>query len=938
MKYKPSYEELEKKILQLKKEVDSLKKDRFSIKKTSAVITPESLRPIFAAAQETVDRYFNEIKMNPAKGTLEIGGERYTLIRAESLSYSLLNTIKDLYSNRGDKEAFSIGKNILFDISHMIGMNDARNFHKKMDLIDPIAKLSAGPVHFSYTGWALVEILPESKPSPDKNYFLIYHHPFSFESDAWIKSGKKSGSPVCIMNAGYSSGWCEESFGIPLTAVEIACKAKGDPKCTFIMAHPEKIEEYLRQYMLEMPIAEKKKLVYEIPTFFERKKMEDALKESEKRFRDISYSMADWIWEVDQSWKYIFVSGNVKQELGYDPEELIGKTPFDFMPGDEAKQAKRVYNNIAAGRKDIDELENWYVTRQGKSVCLLINGVPMFNEKKELAGYRGIGKDITAGKRVAEELKRAKEDAEMGNKVKTEFLANMSHEIRTPMNAIIGMSDLLLETGLSQEQRDYAETVRNSATSLLSLLNDILDLSKMEVGKLQLETIDFNLRTTIEEFVEMFTLTSYKKGIEFSAIIAHGIPYLLRGDPSRLRQVLINLTSNAIKFTGKGEVSIRVTLVEENAKDVKIKFIVTDTGIGIAENFLNRLFDPFSQFDASITRKYGGTGLGLAISRQLIKQMGGEIGAESQLGKGSTFWFILQFEKQSKELDGKTLSDLHELGEARLLIVDDYELSRQMLKNILQQWTNRIEEAQNGEEALKKIRKAYQQNNPFFFAFIDKEMPGMDGEALGLKIKEDPRAKDLTLIMLTTIGEKIDSPRLKTLGFDAYISKPIKFKKLFETLCIILRRKTEECITDQDMEPIKPSPKNKPKRILKILLVEDNLINRKVFLSIVDKPGFHVDVAVNGVEAVKALEKNLYDLVFMDIQMPEMDGVTATKIIRDPGSGVKDHGVPIVAMTAHAMVGDRESFLEAGMDGYISKPVKPRKIIETIEKYAVNSD
>lgn len=934
MKRKPTYEELEQKILQLKKEVASLKNNPFNIKKEKAVITPESFRPIFDAAEETVHKYFNEIKITPARGTLEIGGERYTLIRAESLSYSLLNTIKDLYSNRGDKEALSIGKNILFDISHMIGMNDARNFHKKMDLTDPIAKLSAGPVHFSYTGWALVEILPESKPTPDKNYFLIYHHPFSFESDAWIKSGKKAGSPVCIMNAGYSSGWCEESFGIPLTAVEIACKAKGDPQCTFIMAHPEKIEEYLMQYMSGISIAKRKKLIYEIPTFFERKKMEDALRESEKRFKDISYSMADWIWEVDKSWKYTFVSGNVKQELGYDPDELIGKTPFDFMPRDEAKRVKRIYNNIAARRKNINELEHWYVTRQGKKICLLINGVPMFSEKEGLVGYRGIGKDITASKRVAEELKKAKEDAEMGNKVKTEFLANMSHEIRTPMNAIIGMSDLLLETGLSQEQRDYAETVRNSATSLLSLLNDILDLSKMEVGKLQLETIDFNLRTTIEEFVEMFTLTSYKKGIEFSAIIAHGIPYLLRGDPSRLRQVMINLINNAIKFTEKGEVSIHVTLVEEHAKDVKIKFIVTDTGIGIAENFLNRLFDPFSQFDASITRKYGGTGLGLAISRQLIKLMDGEIGAESQLGKGSTFWFILQFEKQSKTLDRKELTDLTELREKRLLIVDDHELSRQMLKNILQQWTNRIEEAQNGKEALKKIQKAYQQNNPFSIAFIDKGMPGMDGEALGIKIKEDPRAKNLTLIMLTAIGEKINLSRLKTLGFDAYISKPIKYKKLSETLCIILGKTEEECNKNPDNKMIKPSPEDKPTRIQKILLVEDNRINRKVFLSIVNKRGFHVDVAVNGLEAVKALEENLYDLVFMDIQMPEMDGVTATKIIRDPESGVKDHGVPIVAMTAHAMAGDRESFLEAGMDGYISKPVKPGKIIETIEKYA----
>ncbi len=936
MKRKPSYEELEQKISLLKKEVDSLKKDRFNIKKTSAVITPEPLRAIFAAAQETVDRYFHEIKINPGRGTLEIGGERYTLIRAASLSYNLLNTIKDLYPNRSDKEAFSIGKNILFDISHMIGMNDARNFHKKMDLKDPIAKLSAGPVHFSYTGWALVEILPESRPTPDKNYFLIYHHPFSFESDAWIKSGKKAGSPVCIMNAGYSSGWCEESFGIPLTAVEIACKAKGDPQCTFIMAHPEKIEEYLRQYMSEIPIAKRKKMVYEIPTFFERKKMEDALRESEKRFKDISYSMADWIWEVDKNWKYIFVSGNVKQELGYEPGELIGKTPFEFMPVEEARRVKPLFNDIATRQKNIDELELWYITRQGQDICLLINGVPVFNEKKEPIGYRGIGKDITMNKRAAEELKKAKDDAEMANKVKSEFLATMSHEIRTPMNAIIGMSDLLLETALSQEQEDYAETVRNSAASLLSLLNDILDLSKMEAGKLQLEIIDFNLRVTIEEFVDMFILSSHKKGIEFAVLIPPTVPYLLRGDPSRLRQVLVNLTNNAIKFTETGEVSVLIRLLAENAKNVKIKFLVTDTGIGIAENFLNRLFSPFTQFDTSVTRKFGGTGLGLAISRQLIKLMDGEIGAESQVGKGSTFWFTVEFEKQTGGPDRKESYHLPGLRDRRLLIVDHHSLSWQMLKNILQQWTNRIEKVQSGKEALQKIQKAYQQKDPFKFAFIDMEMPGIDGEALGVKIRADSRFQDLTLILLAPIGEKIDKSRLKTLGFDAYISKPVKYKKLYEALLIMMGTKGKKYKRAAG-DIIEPASLDRQKSMIKILLVEDNPINRKVFLSIVEKHGYQADVALNGREALKALEKNRYDLVFMDVQMPEMDGVTATRIIRDPGSGVRDHRVPIVAMTAHAMAGDRESYLEAGMDGYISKPVKSAKIIKTIEKYANRS-
>ncbi|MFH1618093.1 MAG: PAS domain S-box protein [Candidatus Margulisiibacteriota bacterium] len=376
------------------------------------VKVPPQFEPIFKKAQDYVLKYFSKKKESPDKGTIEIFGQRYILVRAASMSVDFFETIRDLYRSEGEEKANNIARSWLFDIARAIGRMDAKNFHKQMNVTDPIEKLSAGPVHFAYTGWAFVDISPESRPTPDENYFLLYDHPFSFESDAWEKAGKKSDFPVCVMNAGYSSGWCEESFGIPLVAVEILCKAKGDDVCRFIMAHPSKIDQHIQDYIKKDTGLAKKITKYEIPGFFDNERMLIALKESEKKFKDVALSSADWIWEVDVSGKYTYASEKVEEILGYAPAEIIGKTPFDTMPKEEAERVGAIFGQIAADKKSIIDLENWNITKGNKRICMLTNGVPVLDKDGNLKGYRGVDKDITVQKLAQKEAADRLQDLE----------------------------------------------------------------------------------------------------------------------------------------------------------------------------------------------------------------------------------------------------------------------------------------------------------------------------------------------------------------------------------------------------------------------------------------------------------------------------------------------------------------------------------------------
>jgi PAS domain S-box-containing protein len=660
------------------------------------------------------------------------------------------------------------------------------------------------------------------------------------------------------------------------------------------------------------------------------KQTESELAYERDLLRTLLDNIPDCIYFKDRQSRFIKASQSLVQKFSLvESELLIGKTDFDFFLEEHARQAYEDEQQIIRTGLPLigkPEKETW---SDGSVTWVLTTKMPLRDKEGSIIGTFGVSKDITALKKAEVELELARDAALASTRLKSEFLANMSHEIRTPMNAIIGMSWLLLDTEMDAEQRDFVDTVRSSADALLTIINDILDFSKIEAGKLTFEAVDFNLLEMVEGALELVAARAQSKGIEILSYAEAEVPVLLRGDPGRLRQILANLLSNAVKFTHKGEVVVQIGKVSESESKVVLSFKVSDTGIGMSQESMSLIFQAFTQADGSTTRKYGGTGLGLTISKQLVELMHGSIGVDSTPGKGSTFWFQLPLEKQKAAYSLKSDNNVKHLAGLRVLIVDDNATNRRILHHQISSWRMGDSQASNGMEALELLKQEAQAGNPFSVAILDHQMPEMDGLTLAKAIKADPSLASTKLVMLTSMGQRLEGDFLKKTGLSAYLVKPVKQSKLFDCLATVMHAAPEIAASESSTHAKAAADSVTTGRghaRLRILLAEDNPVNQKVALKQLQKLGYSAEAVANGLEVISTLNRIPYDVLLLDCQMPELDGYETTQLIRSEesqkGANTGRKPLHIIALTANALKEDRDKCLLAGMDDYISKPVQ----------------
>ncbi len=655
--------------------------------------------------------------------------------------------------------------------------------------------------------------------------------------------------------------------------------------------------------------------------------MQEALARERDRLRTLIDNLPDLIFIKDHECRFVVCNRLLVQMYGCQSEsELIGKTDYDFRP----KHLADFYHEddlrvIRTGQALVNREES-FQTDDGEQRWVLTTKVPLRDRDGRITGLVGIARDITSRKLAEQELQAAKDAADAANRAKSEFLANMSHEIRTPMNAILGMTELVLGTNLTLEQRDYLETAHSSAESLMEIINDILDFSKIEAGKVELEEVGFEIREVLGDTMKALGMRAHAKGLELVLHIHPEVPEWLIGDPHRFRQIVVNLVGNAIKFTERGEIVFDVRLAQQDEECCRLRCACRDTGIGIAPEQQARIFHAFEQADMSTTRRYGGTGLGLAISSRLVELMGGRITVDSKLGVGSTFQFEVNFRPAAPEAVVTPPEDVSRFTDLPVLIVDDNETNRRILLEICRNWGMRPVAVCGAAQALQQLQAASAAGAPFQLVLTDAAMPDVDGFTLAESIQQDPSLGSTVIMMLTSRDGMGDARRCEELGISAYLLKPIKQSELFDAMVLALG--VEDSPAEQaaaQTPPITLPP-------LKVLLAEDSLANQKLACGLLGRWNHQVVIANNGREALSAVLAERFDVVLMDVQMPEIDGLAATAAIREWEAKHGGH-LPIIAMTAHAMKGDRERCLEAGMDDYVSKPVRPSHLLAVLARH-----
>jgi two-component system sensor histidine kinase/response regulator len=663
-----------------------------------------------------------------------------------------------------------------------------------------------------------------------------------------------------------------------------------------------------------------------------RKQAELQLHDAEARLERAIRGTNDGVFEINVATRELWFSARLAEMLGYAPDEIAKTQEALFQlthPEDSAMLAAMVRDHLANGA--LFDAEIRQRTKSGEWRWFRVRGRRECDARGNALTVSGSQQDITEKRQFQQALIEATETAAAANSAKSEFLANMSHEIRTPMNGVIGMTELLLETPMTPMQRDYAETVRDSASALLTVINDILDFSKVEAGKLDLEHIDMDLRDTLEDVARLLAIQAHAKGLEVTALIDPTLPDMVKGDAGRVRQILLNLGGNAVKFTQRGEVAIDLKVVERGPDSTLVRCEMRDTGVGIPSNRLNALFKPFSQVDASTTRRFGGTGLGLSIVKRLVHLMGGETGVTSEEGVGSVFWFTARFGISHQTNKTRRAPPL-ELKGQRVLVVDDNATNRKVIMGQLMLCGIEPVCASSADEALSLMRQAAAAGRAFEAALLDHQMPGCDGAKLGKMIIADPSLKPTRLILLTSSGQRGDGHLFAEIGFAGYLLKPVTQRDLTDCLMLVLAVKAEAwhmqsqpIITRHALRTQRGRTKHR------LLLAEDNAVNQKVACRTLEKLGYRVDVAVDGRAAVDGWKSGRYDLILMDCQMPVLDGYEATREIRRLEAG--NSHIPIVALTAHAMKGADLQCTAAGMDDYLTKPIDRSQLEACLDRH-----